>query len=83
MAQLPDGQHLWSKFLHFDRMTARTMADECCRPEDAAIMFCEGAFPLMETDEKNYAILTHTRAALRPRSRLLLTTLNTVLLSSR
>ncbi|MDZ7617077.1 MAG: class I SAM-dependent methyltransferase, partial [Patescibacteria group bacterium] len=24
---------------------------------DAAIMFCEGAFPLMETDERNHAIL--------------------------
>ena len=28
---------------------------------DAAIMFCEGAFPLMETDEKNYAILQPRR----------------------
>ena len=43
---------------------------------DAAIMFCEGAFPLMETDEKNYAILTHAAAALRPGGKLLLTTLN-------
>jgi predicted TPR repeat methyltransferase len=36
----------------------------------------EGAFPLMETDEKNYAILTHAAAALHPGGRLLLTTLN-------
>lgn len=43
---------------------------------DAALMFCEGAFPLMETDEKNYAILVHAAAALRPGGRLLLTTLN-------
>jgi len=43
---------------------------------DAAIMFCEGAFPLMETDEKNYAVLTHAAAALRPGGKLLLTTLN-------
>ncbi|NLX95883.1 MAG: class I SAM-dependent methyltransferase [Rhodopirellula sp.] len=43
---------------------------------DAAIMFCEGAFPLMETDEKNYAILRHAAAALRPGGKLLLTTLN-------
>ena len=42
----------------------------------AAIMFCEAAFPLMETDEKNYAILTHAGAALRPGGKLLLTTLN-------
>lgn len=43
---------------------------------DAAIVFCEGAFPLMETDDKNYAILTHAAAALRPGGKLLLTTLN-------
>lgn len=43
---------------------------------DAAIMFCEGAFPLMETDEKNHAILRQAGAALRPGGKLLLTTLN-------
>ncbi len=43
---------------------------------DAAILFCEGAFPLMETDEKNYSILRHAGAALRPGGKLLLTTLN-------
>ena len=43
---------------------------------DVAIMFCEGAFALMETDEKNHAILTHACAALRPGGKLLLTTLN-------
>jgi 2-polyprenyl-3-methyl-5-hydroxy-6-metoxy-1,4-benzoquinol methylase len=43
---------------------------------DAAIMFCEGAFSLMETDEKNFAILAHAAAALRPGGKLLLTTLN-------
>jgi 2-polyprenyl-3-methyl-5-hydroxy-6-metoxy-1,4-benzoquinol methylase len=43
---------------------------------DAALMFCEGAFPLMETDEKNHAILVHAGAALRPGGKLLLTTLN-------
>jgi 2-polyprenyl-3-methyl-5-hydroxy-6-metoxy-1,4-benzoquinol methylase len=43
---------------------------------DTAIMFCEGAFPLMETDEKNHAILAHAAAALRPGGKLLLTTLN-------
>jgi 2-polyprenyl-3-methyl-5-hydroxy-6-metoxy-1,4-benzoquinol methylase len=46
------------------------------REFDAAIMFCEGAFSLMETDEKNYAILAHAAAALRPGGKLLLTTLN-------
>ncbi len=43
---------------------------------DAAIMFCEGAFPLMETDEKNYAILANACAALRPGGKLLMTTLS-------
>jgi 2-polyprenyl-3-methyl-5-hydroxy-6-metoxy-1,4-benzoquinol methylase len=43
---------------------------------DAAIMFCEGAFPLMETDEKNHAILIHAAAALRPGGKLLMTTLS-------
>ena len=43
---------------------------------DLAIMFCEGAFPLMETDEKNFAILQHAAAALRPGGKLLMTTLN-------
>jgi 2-polyprenyl-3-methyl-5-hydroxy-6-metoxy-1,4-benzoquinol methylase len=43
---------------------------------EAAIMFCEGAFPLMETDEKNHAVLLHASAALRPGGKLLLTTLN-------
>ncbi|NLX12721.1 MAG: methyltransferase domain-containing protein [Phycisphaerales bacterium] len=46
------------------------------REFDAAIMFCEGAFSLMETDEKNYAILRHAGAALRPGGKLLMTTLN-------
>ena len=43
---------------------------------DAGIMFCEGAFPLMETDEKNHAILVHACAALRPGGKLMMTTLN-------
>ena len=43
---------------------------------EAAIMFCEGAFSLMETDAENFAILTHAAAALRARGKLMLTTLN-------
>ena len=43
---------------------------------DAAILFCEGAFALMETDEKNHSILRYAGAALRPGGKLLLTTLN-------
>lgn len=46
------------------------------REFDAALMFCEGAFPLMETDEKNFAILQHAAAALRPGGKLMLTTIS-------
>lgn len=43
---------------------------------DAAILFCEGAFPLMETDAQNHAILVHACTSLHPGGKLLLTTLN-------
>jgi 2-polyprenyl-3-methyl-5-hydroxy-6-metoxy-1,4-benzoquinol methylase len=43
---------------------------------DAAIMFCEGGFSLMETDEKNFAILRHACAALRPGGKLMMTALS-------
>ena len=43
---------------------------------DLAIMICEGAFPLMETDEMNYRILQGACRALRPGGKLVLTTLN-------
>jgi SAM-dependent methyltransferase len=43
---------------------------------DLAIMLCEGAFPLMETDEENYAILANAAAALRSPGTFILTTLN-------
>ncbi|HRX85870.1 MAG TPA: class I SAM-dependent methyltransferase [Phycisphaerae bacterium] len=43
---------------------------------DLAIMFCEGAFSLMETDALNHAVLAHAATALRPGGKLLLTTLN-------
>ncbi len=46
------------------------------REFDAVILFCEGAFPLMETDAKNHAVLVHAAAALRPGGKLMLTTLN-------
>ena len=41
-----------------------------------AIMICEGAFPLMETDEMNYQILQGARRALPDRGKLIFTTLN-------
>ncbi|HOW43728.1 MAG TPA: class I SAM-dependent methyltransferase [Candidatus Aminicenantes bacterium] len=43
---------------------------------DLAIMLCEGAFPLMETDEMNYAILRGAARALKPGGQLIFTTLN-------
>lgn len=43
---------------------------------DAAIMFCEGAFCLMETDEKNHAVLGHAAESLRAGGKLMMTALN-------
>jgi 2-polyprenyl-3-methyl-5-hydroxy-6-metoxy-1,4-benzoquinol methylase len=43
---------------------------------DLAIMLCEGAFPLMETDEMNYEILRNAANALKINGKLLFTTLN-------
>ena len=41
-----------------------------------AIMLCEGAFPLMETDEMNFRILQGAARALQPGGKLIFTTLN-------
>ena len=41
-----------------------------------AVMLCEGAFPLMETDEMNFEILRGAARALRPGGKLIMTTLN-------
>jgi 2-polyprenyl-3-methyl-5-hydroxy-6-metoxy-1,4-benzoquinol methylase len=43
---------------------------------DLAIMLCEGAFPLMETDEMNYEILRNATNSLRATGKLIFTTLN-------
>lgn len=43
---------------------------------DLAIMLCEGAFPLMETDEMNYEILKRATRALKDNGKLIFTTLN-------
>jgi len=45
-------------------------------PFDLAIMICEGAFPLMETDEMNFRILENVTRALKPDGKLILTTLS-------
>ena len=43
---------------------------------DAAIMLCEGAFPLMETDDMNFEILKGITRALKEHGKLIFTTLN-------
>jgi SAM-dependent methyltransferase len=43
---------------------------------DLAIMICEGAFPLMESDEMNFSILQNAFGSLRPGGKLIFTTLN-------
>lgn len=43
---------------------------------DLVVMLCEGAFPLMETDEMNYEILLGATRALKEKGKLVFTTLN-------
>lgn len=43
---------------------------------EVVIMLCEGAFPLMETDEMNFRILTNAERALKKNGTLIFTTLN-------
>lgn len=43
---------------------------------DLAIMLCEAAFPLMETDEMNYEILRNAVNSLKANGKLIFTTLN-------
>lgn len=43
---------------------------------DLAVMICEGAFPLMETDEMNFRILKNAYQALKKGGKFIFTTLN-------
>lgn len=43
---------------------------------DLGIMICEGAFPLMETDEMNFKILQNAYKSIKPDGKLIFTTLN-------
>ena len=43
---------------------------------NAAIMLCEGGFPLMETDEMNFEILKSVTKSLKDKSKFIFTTLN-------
>lgn len=58
----------------FLRQDARSL--RFSREFDVALMICEGAFPLMETDEMNFEILKGVRKALKSPGKLILTTLN-------
>ncbi len=58
----------------FRRCDARELT--FAREFDLAIMLCEGAFPLMETDEMNFRILRNAAHALVPGGKFIFTTLN-------
>ncbi len=58
----------------FRRCDARDLPFE--KQFDLAIMMCEGGFPLMETDEMNYAILKNVSQSLKEKSKFIFTTLN-------
>jgi len=53
-------------------------ARDFCYPNqyNLAIMMCEGAFSLMETDEMNFQILKNIYGSLAPKGKLIFTTLN-------
>ncbi len=60
--------------IDFIKMDAREISFK--RKFDLALMICEGAFPLMETDEMNFQIIQGIANTLKPGSKLIMTTLN-------
>ncbi len=58
----------------FQKADARNLGFD--KEFELALMICEGAFPLMETDEMNYTILENASRALLPGGKLILTTLS-------
>ncbi|MBW6499507.1 MAG: class I SAM-dependent methyltransferase [Bacteroidales bacterium] len=60
--------------IDFRKMDARNLAFN--NEFDLAIMICEGAFSLMETDEMNFQILQGAARALKTGGKLIFTTLN-------
>lgn len=60
--------------INFEQHDARNLPYS--KQFDAAIMLCEGGFPLMETDEMNYEILKNITKALKPGGSFIFTTLN-------
>ncbi len=60
--------------IDFQRQDARNLPFDS--EFDAAIMLCEGGFPLMETDEMNYEILKSVTKSLKEKRKFIFTTLN-------
>ena len=60
--------------INFERQDARKLT--FFAEFDLVIMLCEGAFPLMETDEMNWQILRNASNALKAKGKLIFTTLN-------
>jgi 2-polyprenyl-3-methyl-5-hydroxy-6-metoxy-1,4-benzoquinol methylase len=60
--------------IDFREMDARHFSFS--NPFDLVIMMCEGAFPLMESDEMNFSILQNIFSSLKPGGKLIFTTLN-------
>jgi SAM-dependent methyltransferase len=60
--------------IEFQRHDARNLPFKA--EFDAAIMLCEGGFPLMETDEMNFAILKNVTRSLKDGGTFIFTTLN-------
>jgi SAM-dependent methyltransferase len=58
----------------FHQYDARSLPFE--KEFDLAIMLCEGAFPLMETDEMNFQILQQAANSLKDGGKIIFTTLN-------
>ncbi|MEM7758346.1 MAG: class I SAM-dependent methyltransferase [Cyanobacteria bacterium P01_A01_bin.40] len=60
--------------INFERQDARKLTFDA--EFDLVIMLCEGGFSLMETDEMNFQILQNASKALKPKGKLIFTTLN-------
>ena len=60
--------------INFERQDARKL--NFGAEFDLVIMLCEGGFSLMETDEMNFQILRNASKALKPKGKLIFTTLN-------
>jgi len=60
--------------IDFSKHDARNLPFE--NEFDLVIMLCEGAFPLMETDEMNYEILKNAAKSLKEHGKIIFTTLN-------